>query len=52
MAHTKVPEREAFCATCPSAEEVTSLLQTMGFTLAFHMDAVPSACAEVSQLPA
>lgn len=52
MAHTKVPEREAFCVTCPSAEEVTSVLQTIGFALVFHMNAVLSACAEVPQLPA
>ena len=38
MAHTKVDELEAFCATCPSAQEVTSLLQTLGFELSFHMD--------------
>src|SRR5260370_29779526 len=43
---------EVFCATCPSAEEVTHLLQAKGFTLAFHMDAVPSACTQVPQLPA
>ena len=52
MAYTKVEELEAFCATCPSAEEVANLLQAVGFTLAFHMDAVPSACAEVPLLPA
>ncbi len=52
MAHTKGDELEAFCATCPSAEEVTSLLQAVEFTLAFCMDAVPSACAEVPPLPA
>jgi len=52
MAYTKGDELEAFCATCPSAEEVTSLLQAVGFTLAFCMDAVPSACAEVPPLPA
>ncbi len=38
MAHTKRDELEAFCATCPSAQEVTSLLQTLGFELIFHMD--------------
>jgi hypothetical protein len=52
MAHIKVDELEAFCATCPSAEEVTSLLQAVGFTLTFHMDAVPSACAGAPALPA
>ncbi len=38
MAHTNVRELEAFCATCPSAQDVTSLLQTLGFELIFHMD--------------
>ncbi len=52
MAHIKVDELEAFCATCPSAEEVTSLLQAVGFTLIFYMDAVPSACAGALPLPA
>ena len=52
MAHMQAHDLEAFCATCPSAEEVTHLLQAKGFTLAFHMDAVPSACAQVPQLPA
>src|SRR5260370_24354699 len=52
MTHTKVHELEAFCVTCPSAEEVTHLLQAGGFTLAFQMDAVPSACAGAPPLPA
>ena len=52
MARMQAHDLEAFCATCPSAEEVTHLLQVKGFTLAFHMDAVPSACAEVPPLPA
>jgi hypothetical protein len=52
MAHIKVDELEVFCATCPSAEEVTSLLQAVGFTLIFYMDAVPSACAGALPLPA
>jgi signal recognition particle subunit SEC65 len=38
MAQTKAREVEAFCVTCPSTEEVTTLLQTLGFELAFHMD--------------
>jgi hypothetical protein len=46
------PELEAFCTTCPPAEEVSALLATLGFTLAFHMDAVQSPCAEVPTLPA
>jgi hypothetical protein len=52
MAHTKEQNLEAFCATCPSAEEVTRLLQAIGFILDFHLDAVPSACTEVPSLPA
>jgi hypothetical protein len=32
-----VPELEAFCTTCPLAEEVSSLLSTLGFTLSFQM---------------
>lgn len=47
MAHTQAHDLEALCATCPSAEEVTSLLQAVGFALTFHMDAVPSACIGV-----
>ncbi len=46
------PELEAFCPICPPAEEVSALLTTLGFTLAFHMDAVRSPCAEVPPLPA
>jgi hypothetical protein len=52
MAHTQACDLEAFCATCPSAEEVTGVLKAVGFALAFHMDAVPSACVEVPPLPA
>ena len=32
-------ELEAFCATCPSAEDVTALVAKMGFRLDFQMDA-------------
>ena len=52
MAYIQEQDLEAFCATCPSAEEVTSVLQALGFALTFHMDAVPPACAEVPPLPA
>lgn len=35
----KMPtDLEAFCATCPPAEDVTALLATLGFHLDFHMD--------------
>lgn len=33
---------EAFCSTCPTVQEVTRFLQPMGFSLQFHMDAVPA----------
>jgi hypothetical protein len=44
MDHTKVYALEAFCATCPTVQEVTNLLQVLGFELAFNMgvDASPS----------
>src|SRR6476646_938808 len=31
------PELEAFCTICPSAEEVSTLLAELGFTLTFQM---------------
>ncbi len=39
--HTPSPvtERHAFCATCPSPQEVTALLAKLGFRLAFQMEA-------------
>jgi hypothetical protein len=52
MASSQARDLEAFCATCPSAEEVTGILQAVGFALAFHMDAVQSPCADVPPLPA
>jgi hypothetical protein len=52
MAHTPSRDLQAFCATCPSAEEVISVLQVVGFALTFSMDAVPSSCAGVPPLPA
>jgi hypothetical protein len=38
MARTTGEELEAFCATCPSTEEVTTLLKTFGLELTFHLD--------------
>lgn len=38
MAHTKASGLEAFCGTCPSAQEVINLLQMLGFELTFYMD--------------
>ena len=52
MAGTQARDLEAFCVTCPSAEEVTGVLQAVGFALTFHMDAVVSGCADVPLLPA
>jgi hypothetical protein len=53
MAHTKVHDLEAFCATCPSAQEVTSLLQMLGFELSFYMDIdVSPEYEQVPSLPA
>ena len=52
QATTQPAELEAFCTTCPPPQEVSALLATLGFTLAFHMDAVQSPCAEVPPLPA
>ena len=37
QATAQPPELEAFCTTCPPAEEVSALLSTLGFTLAFQM---------------
>ncbi len=53
MAHTKVYALEAFCATCPTVQEVTNLLQALGFELTFHMgvDAHPT-YEQLSPLPA
>jgi hypothetical protein len=53
MDHTKVYALEAFCATCPTVQEVTNLLQALGFELAFNMgvDASPE-YEQLSPLPA
>ncbi len=53
MAHTKVYALEAFCATCPTDQEVTNLLQALGFELVFHMGAeVLPAYEQLPPLPA
>ncbi len=52
MAYTQAHDLAAFCTTCLSAEEVTNVLQTAGFALTFHMDAVASGCTDVPLLPA
>src|SRR6266700_3711930 len=53
MAHPKAQDLEALCATCPSPQEVSNMLQVLGFELAFHMDVVASPVyAQMSPLPA
>ena len=52
QAHLRVPNLEAFCTICPTPLEVTSVLQELGFSLVFRMEAVSSSCAEVPPLPA
>jgi hypothetical protein len=49
----QVQELEAFCHTCPTPQEVTTCLHTMGFTLVFQMLAyIPPASSAVAPLPA
>jgi hypothetical protein len=43
-------ERQAFCATCPSAEDVTALLATLGFSLDFQLDTQHT--SQLAPLPA
>jgi hypothetical protein len=46
-------ELEAFCRTCPTPQEVTAFMRTLGFTLVFQMPAyLPSASSAVAPLPA
>lgn len=49
MDHKKAHDLEAFCATCPSAQEVAGVLHHLGFALTFHMDVDVS--PEYEQLP-
>ena len=49
MAYRKEQDLEAFCTTCPSAQEVTDFLQALGFELIFHMDI--NASPEYEQVP-
>ena len=50
---TKLPELEAFCMTCPAAEEVTSALQALGCQLTFQMRArIYPAYSATPDLPA
>jgi hypothetical protein len=51
--HTStIQELEAFCTSCPAPDEVTTFLDTLGFTLGFTMGAVPSRNRNVAPLPA
>ncbi len=52
QAHLQVHHLEAFCAICPPPGEVMCVLQELGFSLVFHMEAVSSPCADVPSLPA
>ncbi len=45
-------ELEAFCATCPAPEEVTTLLAKLGFHLEFQMDEQCDHPYELPPLPA
>jgi hypothetical protein len=50
---TQPPDLEAFCMTCPAAEEVTAMLQPFGFELTFQMDAcIYPAYSATPDLPA
>lgn len=39
LSQSKDTGRDAFCATCPSVQEVTQRLQNLGFRLVFEMPA-------------
>lgn len=53
MAYTTGDALEAFCPICPPVEEVTSLLQALGFELAFRMESDTSPRYEqIPPLPA
>lgn len=53
MVDTTEEALEAFCPTCPTAEEVTRLLHTVGFELVFHLDRdAPPQYEQLPPLPA
>jgi len=53
MPHTRTIERTAFCQFCPDADEVTEVLQMLGFRLTFQMGVVKSpASLKLPPLPA
>jgi hypothetical protein len=39
---SETSELEAFCAICPTEQDVTRVLQRLGFRLIFQMDAITS----------
>jgi hypothetical protein len=45
-------ELEAFCLTCPTAEDVTALLTQLGFRLEFQMDEQRDHSGQLPPLPA
>ena len=55
MPHTRLQpatELEAFCSTCPAAEDITALLTRLGFQLEFQMDEQRSHTSQLPPLPA
>jgi hypothetical protein len=48
----KLVPLEAFCQTCPPVEQVTTLLQSIGFSLDFQMSASPTGLSGTPALPA
>ena len=55
MISQKIPvfEAHAFCATCPTEQEVTALLNQLGFQLVFQLEAThPAKSSAVAPLPA
>ena len=45
-------ELEAFCSTCPAAQDVTALLTGLGFRLEFQMDEQRDHSGQLPPLPA
>ncbi len=52
MTQKMLTELEAFCATCPVPEDVTTLLAKLGFALHFQMGAQHDHTYELPPLPA
>jgi hypothetical protein len=47
-----IAELQAFCTTCPAAQEVSELLAGLGFRLAFQMGEQPDRRGHLPPLPA